>query len=105
MITRIWHGWTTYENAPVYESLLREEVFPSIEAKNVQGYKKINLLKRVHANEVEFITIMYFEDLQSVKDFVGEDYERSYVPPKAREVLAKHDERSQHYEIIREIDY
>ncbi|MBW2443666.1 MAG: antibiotic biosynthesis monooxygenase, partial [Deltaproteobacteria bacterium] len=28
-----------------------------------------------------------------------EDYERAYVPPKAREVLARFDARSRHYEI------
>ena len=105
MIARIWHGWTTHENAPVYENLLKNEVFPSIEEKKVKGYRKINLLKRKQEHEVEFITIMLFDNLDSVRNFVGEDYERSYVPPKARQVLSRHDERSQHYEIIDEITY
>jgi len=105
MIARIWHGWTTFQNAPVYENLLRTEVFPSIEAKKIKGYQKISLLKRSLDNEVEFITIMFFSNLNAVKDFVGEDYERSYVPPKARQVLSRHDESSQHYEIIEELNY
>jgi len=105
MIARIWHGWTTHENAPVYEDLLKNEVFPSIEEKKVKGYKKISLLKRMHEQEIEFITIMLFDNLDAVRAFVGEDYERSYVPPKARQVLSRHDERSQHYEIIDEIIY
>lgn len=105
MILRIWHGWTTPENAGIYEDLLRNEVFPSIENKKVKGYRKISLLKRVIENEVEFITIMLFDNLDSIKEFVREDYERSYVPNKARKVLLRHDERSQHYEIINEIVY
>lgn len=105
MIARKWHGWTTLANAKVYEELLKNEVFPSIENKNVKGYRKIMLLKRVHHNEVEFITIMLFDSLDSVKEFAGEDYEKSYVPQKAREVLLRHDETSQHYEIINEIEY
>lgn len=105
MIARIWHGWTTHENANVYENLLESEVFPSIEAKKVKGYKKISLLKRTHKEEVEFITIVIFENLQSVKDFAGEDYEKSYVPSRARTILSRHDERSQHYEIISETSY
>jgi heme-degrading monooxygenase HmoA len=105
MIARIWHGWTTFENALIYENLLKTEVFPSIEEKKLRGYKKISLLKRTLKNEVEFITIMLFEDLQAVRDFVGEDYERSYVPPRARQVLSRHDESSQHYEIINELNY
>ena len=105
MIARIWHGYTSFENAPVYENLLQNEVFPSIEQKRILGYKKISLLKQIRENDVEFITIMLFESLENIKDFVGEDYESSYVPPKAREVLIKHDERSVHYEIVSETDY
>ena len=105
MISRIWHGWTTHENADEYEDLLHKEVFPSIEKKNVEGYKKISLLKRVLKNEVEFITIMLFDSLDAVKAFAGEDYEKSYVPDKARQVLTRHDEKSKHYEIINEIIY
>ncbi len=105
MVARIWHGWTTHENAPVYENLLRTEVFPSIEQKQIKGYRKISLLKRLHELEVEFITIMLFDSLQSVKDFVGEDYETVYVPEKARAILKRFDDRSQHYEIINELVY
>jgi len=105
MISRIWHGWTTHENARIYENLLKNEVFPSIENKKVKGYRKISLLKRVLENEVEYITIMLFDNLNSVKEFAGEDYEKSYVPDKAREILSRHDEKSQHYDIINEIVY
>ena len=105
MIARIWHGWTTHDNASIYENLLKTEVFPSIEEKKVKGYRKISLLKRIHEQETEFITIMLFDNLDAVTDFVGEDYEKSYVPPKARQVLSRHDDRSQHYEIVDEITY
>ena len=105
MILRIWHGWTTHENAGKYEYLLGNEIFPSIEKKNVKGYRKISLLKRIFEKEVEFITIMQFDNIEAVKEFAGEDYEKSYVPESARQVLLRHDEKSQHYEIINEISY
>jgi len=105
MIGRIWHGWTTPDNADVYENLLKTEIFPGIASKNVPGYKSIQLFRRPLGNEVEFITIMWFESLEAVKQFAGEDYEHAYVPPKAREVLARFDDRSQHYKIREKIDY
>ena len=105
MVARIWHGWTTKSNAKIYEDLLRNEVFPSIENKKVKGYKKITLLRHEHMDEVEFITIMRFDNLEAVKEFAGNDYEKSYVPQKAREILLRHDEKAQHYEIINELDY
>jgi hypothetical protein len=105
MIARIWHGWTSLENADTYENLLKNEIFPSIASRNIAGYKKISLLRRPLENEVEFITIMIFDNLNAVKEFIGEEYARSYVPPKAKEVLLRHDSLSQHYEIIEEFNY
>jgi heme-degrading monooxygenase HmoA len=99
MIARIWHGWTTPQNADAYEALLKAEVFPGIAAKGVAGYRGIELLRRPHEGEVEFVTIMWFDSLEAVKTFAGEDHETAYVPAKARQVLARFDDRSQHYEI------
>ena len=67
-IKRIWHGWTTPNNADTYENLLRDEVFPSIETKNISGYRSIELLRRDQGDEVEFITLMTFDSLQNVID-------------------------------------
>ena len=106
MIGRIWHGWTKLANADKYEKLVKEEIFPGIVAKKVPGYKGIQLFRRpIDNNEEEFITIMWFDSWDAVKQFAGEDYERAYVPPKARELLARFDERSQHYEIRERLEY
>ncbi len=98
-IKRIWHGWTTRDNAAAYEDLLRDEVFPGIEAKNIAGYRGIELLRRELGDEVEFITIMTFDTLRNVIDFQGQDYRRSYVPDAARKVLKRWDRESEHYEV------
>ena len=68
----------------------------------MRGFKGIQLLRRELGEEVEFVTIMTFDSLDAVREFAGEDYEVAVVPPKAREVLAHFDARSQHYEIIEE---
>lgn len=98
-VKRIWHGWTTPENAESYQALLNEEVFPSIEAKNIPGYRGIELLRRDEDDEVEFITIMTFDSIQNVIDFQGQDYQRSYVPPAAQKVLNRWDKTSAHFEV------
>lgn len=99
MIRRIWHGWTSPENADTYEALLKEEIFVGIQDREIQGFEGIELLRRAAGEEVEFITIMRFDSLEAVREFAGEDYEAAVVPPKARAVLAHFDERSQHYEV------
>ena len=100
MITRIWRGWTTRENAPVYEQLLLTEIFPGIAARNVPGYQGISLCRRALGNEVEFMTIMWFDTIEAVKAFAGESYETAVVPPKARAVLLRYEESSAHYETV-----
>ena len=105
MINRIWHGWTTPENADVYESLLKKEIFTGIQNRDIPGCRGVKLLRRTVGGEVEFITIMLFDSIDAVRDFAGEDYEAAVVPPEARAVLSRFDDRSQHYEIKEEIDF
>jgi heme-degrading monooxygenase HmoA len=99
MISRIWHGWTTPENADRYESLLKTEIFVGIQAREIAGFRRIQLLRRDLGDEVEFVTIMWFDSLDAVHEFAGDDFEVAVVPPKARAVLKRFDGRSQHYEV------
>jgi heme-degrading monooxygenase HmoA len=104
MISRIWHGYTTLANADAYENLLKEEIFVGIKKRNIRGYRGIDLLRRNVGDEVEFITIMWFDSLQAIREFAGDDYEKAVVPPKARALLSRFDERSQHYEVKAELE-
>ena len=103
MVTRIWRGWTTPDNADEYERIVSQEVLPSIAARELPGYHGAYLLRRSpDAGEVEFATIMLFDSWDDVRAFAGgrEDYETAYVPPAAQAVLARFDERSAHYETL-----
>jgi heme-degrading monooxygenase HmoA len=100
MIVRIWHGWTSAQNADAYETLLRTEIFAGIGAREILGYLGIELLRRDSAGEVEFVTVMRFDSLDAVRVFAGKDYEIAVVPPAARRLLARFDARSAHYELV-----
>lgn len=101
MVLRIWRGWTTTENADAYERIVSTEVLPGIAARNVPGYHGAYLLRRtLESGEIEFATIMQFDSLAAVRAFAGEDYEAAYVPPQARAVLERFDERSAHYDAL-----
>ena len=99
MIKRIWHGYTTPENADTYENLLETEVFPGIEAKNIPGYRSIELYRRKLGPEVEFTTVMSFDSIDNVIAFQGEDYETAYVPVAAQKILQRWDIRSTHHDL------
>ena len=99
MISRIWHGWTTPANADAYEALLKSEIFVGIQGRKIAGYRGIQLFRRAAGAEVEFVTVMWFDSLDAVRIFAGEDYEVAVVPPAARAILSHFDARSQHYEV------
>lgn len=99
MIGRIWHGWTTHANADAYEALLKTDVFPALVARKLAGFREIQLLRLERHGETEFITLMWFDSLDSVRAFAGADYEKAVVPPKARELLRRFSARSEHYEV------
>lgn len=99
MICRIWHGWTTPTDADAYERLLRSEVFRAIAAQRISGFRGIELLRRPSADSVEFVTLMYFDSIESVRAFAGADYEAAVVPASARALLQRFDTRSAHYEV------
>lgn len=87
MIARIWHGYTTHQNADVYEKLLTTEIITGIQGRNIPGFRQIQVLRRELKGETEFITIMEFDALDSVREFAGEDYEGAVVPEAARAAL------------------
>lgn len=100
MICRLWRGWTTRENADAYERIVLGQVIPGIEAQRIPGFQSIDLIRRELADDVEFMTLMWFDDLASVQAFMGEDYEKAHVPAAAQAVLSNFDERSAHFEVL-----
>jgi hypothetical protein len=100
MIARIWHGWTTRENAAEYQALLESEILPGIASRKIRGLRGAHLVKRDVPEGVEFVTILWFDSLDDVREFAGEDYEAAVVPEKARKLLSRFDARSAHYETV-----
>ena len=103
MISRVWHGWTTPAHADDYEALLKDEIFTGIKNRQIKGYRGIQLFRRNLSKETEFVTVMWFDSIEAVRAFAGDDYEVAVVPPKARALLSRFDARSQHYEVKAEM--
>ena len=98
MIARLWRGWaSTSEAANLYQEFLRSTFLPSIHT--IGGYCGAQVLRRSVGGEEEFTTITYFESLDAIRHFAGEDYEAAHVAPRGRELLARFDPRCLHYEV------
>lgn len=102
-VLRTWRGWTTIENAPVYEDMLINEVFPTVKKKGVDGLEKVSISTKQKQDEVEFYLVLQFDCLNSVKVFAGENYETAYIPDNAKRVLKRYEQTAQHYELKKEL--
>lgn len=102
-IIRTWKGWTSPENAPVYEEMLVNEVFPAVKRKGVKGLEKVSISIQKRPEEVEFFLLLQFDCLDSVKAFAGEDYKVAFIPENAQKVLLRYDKTADHYEFRKEI--
>jgi antibiotic biosynthesis monooxygenase (ABM) superfamily enzyme len=98
VIARVWHGYTTPEHADAYEAMLKPELLPGISKK--PGYRGSYLLRRNAGAEIEFITIMLWDSLDSVRAAAGPDYETAIIPEERRQHLSRWDAKSAHYEIV-----
>ena len=105
MVARIWEGFTTFENAEAYATFLKTEFMPDVEKKNIIGYKKFQLLRNDEAEEVHFITIMWFENIEQIKQFAGENFEKAVVHPTALALLKRYHHYAKHFDLIHELNY
>lgn len=102
-IIRTWKGWTTIENASVYEDMLINEVFPSVKKNGVSGLEKVSISTKQGKNEVEFFLVLQFDSLDSIIMFAGQNYEVAYIPDNAKKVLLRYDSNAEHFELREEL--
>ena len=98
MIARIWRGWTKPGEAKAYEKLLRDEIFPSIAARKIEGYRGAELFVRENGDEVEFVTLLRFDSMDAVTKFAGPETSKPVIFPEA-EALITRMEQARHYRV------
>ena len=78
--------------------MLRNKIFPSITARNIQGYHGAELFIREDGDEVEFVTLLRFDSMDAVREFAGADEGKPVIFPKAEAFIARM-EHARHYQI------
>ncbi len=97
MIARIWSARTTPAQAPAYVEHLKYQVLPALRA--VDGYGGSMLLERAVPDAIEIIVITFWQSLDSIRGFAGDDLEGAVVAEEAAALLTQFDRRVRHYEV------
>jgi len=100
MIARLWHAHASHDNADAFEELFRTQILPAILGRQISGLKKATMLRRDLEDEVEFCALFWFDSIDAVREFAGDDYEVAVVPDAARKLLSSFDPRAAHYRTI-----
>jgi heme-degrading monooxygenase HmoA len=98
MIARYWSAQASPERAPVYAAHLRQHVLPAL--RQLEGYAGAQLLERVVSGSIEITVVTFWQSLDSIRAFAGEDIEHAVVADEAAALLTSFDRRARHYEVI-----
>lgn len=97
MIARTWRGFADSTTAGEYQRHYETEV--SGHLARIPGFRGARLLRRVTGDEVEFVSITYFADMDDVRAFAGDTPDRAVVEEAARRVLTRWDDHVTHHEV------
>ena len=96
MITRIWHGRTSVEDADKYLDFLLNA--GTKEYRETPGNLSIKVWRQMASNCFHFYTVTEWESIEAIKAFAGEDYEKAVYYPEDDGILLEFEEKVNHYE-------
>jgi len=97
VIARTWRGWTRAEDADDYVAYLRETGMH--EYRTTPGNRGAWILRRPQGDRVEFVTLSFWDSMDAVRAFAGDDPERAVFYPDDDRFLVERDETVDHYEL------
>lgn len=97
MISRIWRAEATPEGAERYRRHFEGTVVPELRA--LTGFTKADLLTRQHYDEVSIEVHTFWESLDAVRGFAGDDVTTAIVEPEAQAALIGYDDTVTHFDI------
>src|SRR6266487_5227234 len=73
VIARTWRGWTSLDDADTYTKYIEETGISGY--RNTPGNQGAWILRRPDGDRCEFITLSFWESIDAIKGFAGDDVE------------------------------
>ncbi len=97
MIARIWHGITQASRADEYLSFLIERAIPDYES--IEGNRGAYILRRSEGEQAHFLTLTFWDSVEAIRKFAGEDIERARYYPEDANFLREFEPKVTHYQV------
>ena len=67
---------------------------------NTPGLGELRFLRRIEGDEAHFLLITYWNNLQAIRGFAGDDVGKAKYYPEDRDFLLEFEEHVLHYEVF-----
>ncbi len=98
MIARLWHGRVPAGKARAYREFLNRRAVPDYQS--VPGNLSVHVLERPEGDVVHFVTLTFWENMDVIRAFAGDDVARAKYYPEDRDFLLEFEPAVLHYEVV-----
>ena len=100
MIARMWHGRVDSSKSDEYAEFMKQRAAPDYSS--VDGLQKLLFLRKDEKDVAHFLLVTYWDSMESVKRFAGEEPEKAKYYPEDDQFLLEKEEFSALYEVFYE---
>ncbi|GAA4904288.1 heme-degrading monooxygenase HmoA [Nonomuraea thailandensis] len=100
MIARTWRGWTRASDADAYVDYLYETGMDAY--RRTPGNRGAYLMRREDGDRTEFVTLTFWDSLDSVKAFAGQQYENAVFYDLDDRYLVDRETHTLHYQVMQD---
>jgi len=97
MVVRMWHGRVPASKATAYREFLNRRAIPDYQS--VPGNISVHILERQEGDITHFITMTFWENMNAIKGFAGDEIERAKYYPEDKGFLLEFEPTVVHYEV------
>ena len=98
MIARTWHGRVPSAKAAAYLEVLEQSGFADYQA--TPGNRGLVALRRTEGDVTHFVLTTFWDSVEAIKRFAGEDYQRARYYPEDEEFLLEKEPFVTHHEVL-----
>lgn len=98
MIARIWQGRIRAEDLDEYRDYIAGTGLADY--RETPGNRGAQMLTRVDGDLAHVVTLSFWNDLESIRAFAGDDVTRARYYPEDERFLLDFPERVEHYDVV-----
>lgn len=98
MIARLWHGKIPSSKTGEYHEYLDKTGLKDYA--DTPGNKAVFLLKKEEGDITHIYTLTFWDNLEAIRGFAGDDYEKARYYPEDKNFLLEFEPMVNHYDVL-----